>query len=514
MYRQLKTVIGRIMGRPHLLRDGLAAIGAAALIAASVAAARFYTVNPASAAPVQPPPGSEAGYPRSFAPLVRAVSPAVVNISSTAKLSVPDFESEQGVPPFPPGSPFGQLFRKFFQQQFGNANEKVTSLGSGFIIDPSGYVVTNNHVIANATHIKVILNDGQTFPAKLIGHDPKTDLALLKFNPGKPMPYVKWGNSDSAKVGDWVLAIGNPFGLGGTVTAGIVSARGRNLNRGPFDDYLQVDAPINKGNSGGPLFNLKGEVIGINTAIITPNGGSVGIGFSIPSNEAAPVVAQLKKFGHVKRGWLGVSIQTVTPAIAESLGLSTPHGALVAQVMPNTPAERAGLKQGDVIVAFNGKPVKEMHDLPLIVADTPAGKTVPIEVVRDGKTLTLHATIAEMKPGQEVASAEEGGNGQTSPVHSLGLALAPLNSQTRQRFHVDKSVTGVIIVGVQDGSVAASQGLQPGDVIVRVGSESVTEPEQVKSKFAAAIKEKKKSILVLLDRGGHDLFVALNPKKS
>ena len=514
MYQRLKTLMGRLADRPHRLRDGLAAVGAAALIAASVATVRYYTVSPAQAAPVQPPAGAEAAYPQSFAPLVQAVSPAGVNISSTSKVSVPAFESEQGIPPFPPGSPFGELFRKFFQQRFGNTNEKITSLGSGFIIDPAGYVVTNNHVIANATHIKVILDDGQSFPAKLIGHDPKTDLALLKFNPGKPMPYVKWGNSDNAKVGDWVLAIGNPFGLGGTVTAGIVSARGRNLHRGPFDDYLQVDAPINKGNSGGPLFNLKGEVIGINTAIITPNGGSVGIGFSIPSSEAEPVIAQLKKYGHVKRGWLGVSIQDVTPAIAESLNLGKPHGALVAQVMPNTPAARAGLKQGDVIVAFNGKPVKEMRDLPLLVADTSAGKNVPIEVIRDGKKITLHATIAEMKQNQEVASAEEGGSSSASPVHSLGLALAPLDSQTRQRFHIGKSVKGVIIVGVQDGSVASSQGLQAGDVILRVGNAPVTEPEQVKTKFAAAIKEKKKSILVLLDRGGHDLFVALNPTKS
>ncbi|HYM31333.1 MAG TPA: DegQ family serine endoprotease [Candidatus Cybelea sp.] len=490
-----------------------AAFATTAIVALSLAMFGAGREFPARAEAPLPATAQNFAAPASFAPLVERVAPAVVNVSTTQKVDATAM-SDDDAPQFPPGSPFNDLMKRFFQQQQrGSAPQKVTSLGSGFIIDPSGYVVTNNHVVGNASAIKVIMSDGKELPAKLVGRDAKTDLALLKVNAGHPLPYVEFGDSDKSKVGDWVVAVGNPFGLGGTVTAGIVSARGRNLNSGPFDDYLQVDAPINRGNSGGPLFDIQGRVIGINSAIISPNGGSVGVGFAIPATLAKPVIGALKTSGKVDRGWLGVQIQQVTPEIADNLGLDKPRGALVAAATPDAPAAKAGVRQGDVIVAYGGKAVDAMHDLPRLVAETHAGTAVDITVWRDGREVPLHATIAQMKDDQQQVASNEDSDSDASS-HAYGLALAPLNEATRQRFDVPKEVRGVLIVGVQDGGPAAEQGLQPGDVIEKVGRDDVTSPSQVKGHLKQEAHNGKKSALLLVNRHGNSIYVALGLANS
>jgi len=489
---------------------GTAIAGVAALQVTLLVKAFDLGIHEVRAAAPEAPAVSLNLNPTSFAPLVKAVAPAVVNISTTQKMDQQGMNEENGFSGFPPGSPFDEFLKHFFNQQQmqGPHNEKVHALGSGFIIDPSGYVVTNNHVIGNAEEITVIVNQDQKYPAKLIGRDAKTDLALLKIDAGKPLPYVSFGNSDAAEVGDWVVAVGNPFGLGGTVTAGILSARGRDLNSGPFDDFLQVDAPINRGNSGGPLFNAQGKVIGINSAIISPNGGSVGVGFAIPASLAEPVVEQLRVGGKVDRGWLGVTIQPVTPEIAEGLDLSKPAGALVSNVNPGSPAAKAGLQQGDVILKFAGKPVAQLHDLPRLVANTKAGQTAELGIWRNGKEIQLSATIAPLKDNANM-TADAGHGGKVSPANALGLALAPLDPATRQRFGIDQEIHGVLVVGVQDGSPAADRGLRPGDVIVKVGSQKVNRPDQVAQHIDHAREAGKKSVLMLVEREGNDRFVAL-----
>src|SRR5271154_1590411 len=341
-------------------------------------------------------------------------------------------------PTFP--TPFDEFLRRFFDQQNPTGQQHLfpqmpggqahrIALGSGFIIDPSGYVVTNSHVVGGASKVEVTLQDDSKYPAKIIGRDPKTDIALLKIKADKPLPYVSFGDSSSAQVGDWVMAVGNPFGLGGTVTTGIISARGRDIHSGPFDDFLQIDAPINRGNSGGPTFNLDGQVIGINTAIYSPNGGSVGIGFAVPSNLAKTVVAQLEEHGKVSRGWLGVQIQEVTTAIASSLGLQGEHGALVAVVTPDSPGAKAGLKQGDVILTFNGSEVNHLHDLPRLVAESAPDTAAKLKVWRNGQPVELHATLGELPNNEQVASAADGQDqDESARADALGMHLASLNS--------------------------------------------------------------------------------------
>ncbi|MGH6927991.1 MAG: Do family serine endopeptidase, partial [Dongiaceae bacterium] len=340
--------------------------------------------------------------PLNFADLAARVTPSVVTISSArivdgTEAATPDFPFD-----FPKGSPFEEFFRHFReQQQHGRRSDRVMALGSGFIVDPSGYVVTNNHVVDHATDIKVTMSNGTEYSATLIGTDAKTDIAVLKIKASAPLPAVAFGDSDKVRVGDWVMAVGNPFGLGGTVTTGVVSARGRDLQSGPFDDFLQIDAAINRGNSGGPTFNLAGEVVGINTAIASPNGGSVGIGFAIPSDLARPVIAQLESHGTVERGWLGVGIQPVTPEIAAAIGLDKTMGAIVSQVEPNSPAEHAKLRKGDVIIGYNGRPIDEVRDLTRRVAETPAGKTANLEIWRDRSKVSLTVEIAKLAPEQQ-----------------------------------------------------------------------------------------------------------------
>jgi serine protease Do len=431
-----------------------------------------------------------------FADLVDKVKHAVVNIATTeeVKQALPD-----QMPQFPPGSPFAEMFN-FFQQQ---SNTPKHALGSGFVIDPSGYIVTNNHVVGKATKITVTLDDGTTYPATVKGRDEKTDLALLKIDAGKPLPYVEFGNSDEARVGDWVVAVGNPFGLGGTVTAGILSAHGRNINSGPYDDFLQVDAPINPGNSGGPLFDQSGRVLGIDSAIYTPNGGNVGIGFAIPANQAKAVIAQLKDNGSVARGWLGVQMQPLTPALAKAIGRSDSDGVLVDEVQANSPAEKAKLKQGDVITGFDKKPVKQPRDLAVAVANTRAESTVPITVWREGHEQVLKVTIGKQPEAQASAANAQS---DSAPV---GMALAPLSPEARGALGLDDDTKGVVVSRVTPNSRADESGIHAGDVIVRVGNAAVTTPNQAASRISEAQKAKKEAVPLLVMRDGTTYYLAL-----
>jgi serine protease Do len=453
--------------------------------------------------------------PDSFADLAAKLLPAVVNISSTqsaqARAGTPGAGPE--VPMFPPGSPFEQFFKDFLNRnrpggrggeaQPQQPERRMQSLGSGFIIDPSGLVVTNNHVIDGADEITVTLQDNTSLKAKLVGRDETGDIALLQVKPDKPLPAVPFGDSDAERVGDWVLAIGNPFGLGGTVTAGIVSARGRDIRQGPYDDFIQTDAAINRGNSGGPLFNMDGQVIGMNTAIYSPSGGSIGIGFSIPANMVKAVVAQLKDFGHPRRGWLGVRIQQVTPDIAESLGLKDSTGAMVAGVNDGGPADKAKIRNGDIILKFNNQDVKEMRSLPRIVADSEVGKSVPVVLWRDGKEVTLQATLAEKPDDAQVAAAtttDKPAAAKPTEISGLGLKLAPITQEMKDKFSLGTDQKGVVITDVSPNSSAAERGLKAGDVIVEVQQGEVTSPADVQKKVDSVRKESRKSVLMLIQR--------------
>jgi serine protease Do len=458
--------------------------------------------------------------PDSFADLAAKLLPGVVNISSSTTVTA-DKGDHPGAGPemplFPPGSPFEQLFKDFMERNKRQGHgdnappRKMQSLGSGFIIDPAGIVVTNNHVIDGADEITVTLQDGTSLKATLIGRDERTDIAVLSVKPEKPLPAVPFGDSDASRVGDWVLAIGNPFGLGGTVTAGIVSARGRDINQGPYDNFIQTDAAINRGNSGGPLFNMDGQVIGINTAIYSPSGGSIGIGFSIPANLAKTVVAQLRQFGHAKRGWLGVKIQQVTPDIAESLGLKDASGALVAGVEGSGPADKAKIKNGDIILKFNDQDVKEMKSLPRVVAETDINKQVPVTVWRDGKEVTLQVTVGELPEEQQQATAEKPAEPtKTLELSALGLTLSPLTPEARDKYQIAQDQKGVLVADVGQGTPAADRGLKPGDVIVEVQQEEVATPADVQDRVEKVKKSGKSSVLMLVQSGDGLRWVPLS----
>ena len=468
-----------------------------------------------------PPYVHARGAPESFADLAAQLQPAVVNISSTQAAQQRADRGGPEIPQFPPGSPFEQFFRDFLDrnkpgqppnrrpegrgpQQGPDGGGRSTSLGSGFIIDPAGYIVTNNHVIDGADEITVTLTDNTTLKAKLVGKDERVDLALLKVESDKPLRAVPFGDSDGARVGDWVLAIGNPFGLGGSVTAGIVSARGRDIRQGPYDDFIQTDAAINRGNSGGPLFNMAGEVIGINTAIYSPSGGSVGIGFSVPANMAKSVVAQLREYGRARRGWLGVRIQQVTPDIAESLGLHEPTGAMVAGVNDGGPADNARIKNGDIILKFNNQDVKELKTLPRIVAETPIGKAVPVVLWRDGKEVTVQASVGELPDDIQQASATPNTPskpGRLPEIASLGARLSPITDELRDKFKLGADQKGVVVTDVTADGPAAGRGLKPGDVIVEVQQEPVATPADVVERMDRYRKQNRKTVLMLIQGG-------------
>jgi serine protease Do len=465
--------------------------------------------------PALPGPAAARG-PDSIADVAEAVIDAVVNISTKQTVDM----SSNVMPQLPPGSPFEEFFEEFFKNRRGqNAPgggqipRRVNSLGSGFIIDASGLVVTNNHVIADADEVNVILNDGSTLKADVIGRDTKTDLALLKVKPTKPLKAVKFGDSDKLRLGEWVIAIGNPFSLGGTVTAGIVSARNRDINSGPYDNYIQTDAAINRGNSGGPLFNLNGEVIGVNTAIISPSGGSIGIGFAVPSKTVVPVIDQLREFKEVRRGWLGVRIQQVSDEIADSLSIKPARGALIAGVDDKGPAKPAGIEPGDVVVKFDGKDIKEMRDLPKIVAETPVGKDVEVTIIRKGKEETKTVKLGRLEDEKQAALTSKKDNGEEKTVvkKALGLDLANLTDELRKKHKITDKVKGVLITGVDANSAAAEKHLSPGMVIAEVQQQPVASAAELQQRIEKLKKDGKKAVVLLVvTPSGDPSFVALS----
>ncbi len=448
-------------------------------------------------------PAAARGAPDSFADLSAQLLPTVVNISTSQTLKP---TQRSAIPEVQPGSPLEELFKNFLGPN-RNLPRHVTSLGSGFIIDPSGYIVTNNHVIEDADQITVTLNDGTTLPARLVGRDDKTDLALLKINPRRPLPAAHFGDSDKARIGDWVIAIGNPFGLGSTVTAGIVSARNRNIEAGPYDEFIQTDAPINRGNSGGPLFDMGGNVVGINSAIYSPSGGSVGIGFAIPSNLARDILGQLRASGTVRRGYVGVNIQPVTQDIAEGMGLPSAVGALVSHVTPNGPAARAGIHTGDIILGFDGKKIPDARTLSRLAASTPIGKTVAVEVQRSRQHLTVHLTVQKLnEPSRPAPKAPPAKPRKTT---QLGLSLSPLSAGARAQFQVPGGVQGVVVTDVEPDSAADEKNVRPGDVIVTVQNQPVRTPQDVQRRVEADLKSGKKVEVLLVNRAGALTYVAL-----
>jgi serine protease Do len=481
-----------------------------AIIEIGCAAADFQLLTPTIAGRALP----------SFAPVVQGVMPTVVNVSAIQRASkaaadltelgpsrAKDRSALRGLAP----QALDEFLRRFFEPQGRKGIPfPSTALGSGFIVDPGGYVVTDDHVVENADKIMITFQDGGQHPARVIGRDAMTDLALLKIDTERPLPYVRWGDSDAARVGDWVLAIGNPFGLDNTVSSGIISARGRDIRAGPYDDFLQIDAAINRGNSGGPTFDLNGNVIGINTAIYSPNGGSVGIGFAIPANLARPIVEQLKANGRVARGWLGVQIQQVTPEIAESFGLPKAKGALVAGVSADGPAARAGLAQGDIILSVDGHDISRMRELPLVVAEAPIGETAAVTVWRRNDVTTLRPIIGEMPEGSEALETRQGApEGQRLERPGvIGLKLAPLTQQRRHRLEVPHWVSGVVVIAIDDDSPFADLDLLPGDVIEAINQRPVTSPEDAIAKLQEAAASGRKSVMMLINRRGTDHYLA------
>ncbi len=447
--------------------------------------------------------------PDSFADLAEQISPSVVNITTSAVVAAPT----DNRPMVPEGSPFEEFFRDFMPpgaDRGPREPRRSEALGSGFVISEDGYIVTNNHVIEGADEIEIEFFSGNRLKAELVGTDPKTDIALLKVTSDQPLPFVQFGNSDLIRVGDWVMAMGNPLGQGFSVSAGIVSARGRELS-GTYDDYIQTDAAINRGNSGGPLFNMDGQVIGVNTAILSPNGGSIGIGFSMASNVVTKVVDQLREFGETRRGWLGVRIQDVTPDVAEAMGLAAASGALITDV-PDGPAKDAGMQAGDVITTFDGKDIKSVRDLTRQVADSPVGSAVPVVVLRDGETTTLSVTLGRREEAEAAEVTPAAGEAPKEPteLQLLGLTLAPLTAETATQLGLPDTAKGLAVTAVDATSEAFGKGLREGDVITEAGQQPVERLQDLEDRVAEAREAGRKSLLLLVRRAGDPRFVALS----
>lgn len=481
---------------PGAVTRGTLAIALALALAGGGA---WLQADPAPLASSAPLPG--------FADVAERVTPAVVNVKVTGETTRgPEFSVHPGLPE---NLPMPEYFRRFFDERGPMMRpHRVQGQGSGFLIDSEGHIVTNNHVIEGATQVTVSLNDGTSHEARVVGRDAKTDLALLKIDAGRPLPYVELGESASARVGDWVLAVGNPFGLGGSVNAGIISARGRDIQSGPYDDYLQIDAAINRGNSGGPLFDTGGRVIGVNTAIYSPTGGNVGIGFAIPAETVRQVVGALRDTGRVERGWLGLHIQALTPELAAGLGLDGPEGVLVADVIADGPASHSDLRVGDVILSANGTRLTSYRDLPRLVAATQAGTPMKLEVRRDGRMHRVSVTVGAM-PGDEGLAALEDGSERADGLPRLGLQLAPLTPEQRARRGLGADQSGVLVMGVEPGSPAAQAGIEPGSLISMVGAEPVATPDEVAAAVRRAAEQGQKSLILRVERGGRALFVAV-----
>lgn len=458
--------------------------------------------------------------PQNIADLVEGLTPAVVNISSTQKAQqMPAIPNFPDFPQFPEGSPFEHFFEDFMgrHQRMIPAPRPTSSLGSGFIVDAKEkLIVTNNHVIRDADEVRVTFYDDETITAEVVGRDEKTDIAVLRVDTDKELTAATFGDSDSVRVGDWIVAIGNPFGLGGTVTAGIVSARQRDIDSGPYDDFLQTDASINRGNSGGPMFNMKGEVIGINTAIFSPSGGSVGIGFAIPSSLAEPVIRQIVKYGHTRRGWLGVRIQSITEEIADSLGLESEDGALIASVTQDGPAQKAGLQAGDIILSFNGENIKEMRRLPRLVAETDIASNVQVEYWRDGETKKTTVTIGELEKAEENGLVETdmpfGKMEQpkdTNELQTLGMTLSPVTETLRDEYALPEDVNGLVVTAIDLASEAERKGIMIGDIITEVNQHKIETLDALTEIVERARSVGRKSVLLLISRDQDVRFIAL-----
>lgn len=495
------------MSKLSLGKPVRAALLATALVAAPLAVQQVLHASPAEAG----------GLPDSFSGLVQAAKPGVVTVLTKINAS-PVSHAPGGVPDLNREGPLRDFLDRYFQSRPntpprhgpGKGRPRGGGIGSGFIIDADGLIVTNQHVIDGASEVTVKLDDGTELPAQVVGSDEKTDIAVLRVSSDAPLSVVPWGDSETLKVGDWVLAIGNPFGLGGTVTSGIVSARGRDIRSGPYDDFIQVDAAINQGNSGGPLFNTDGQVVGINTAIFSPNGGNVGLGFAVPANQAKAIVAQIIDHGSVQRGFIGVTIQPVTPDIAESLGLAKVEGALISTVNPDGPADAAGLRQGDVVTGVNGAPIAKLKDLTRAVAAVTPGGEASLKVWRGGKYREVPVTVGKMASGKTIAATSPGKTGKDGvSVAGLGLTLSEIPAEARRPLGIADDVAGALVTQVEPGKSAATKGVQRGDLIVAVDQTPVGSVDDARSAIDTAIIAKSKTILLLILRRGQQRYVAL-----